>query len=213
MEFAKSEKLLFCGARDGTLILYKLSEKNIEYKKSLYLFNDEILSISINDKLNMFAVSSRDGFINLHILPSFNLVRTIYLNLNIKEEKSFLHADNIFLSNSPLACITLYISSKKIFKSYTINGEFICEIKESDDSYKIKSPIIYTNNNFQDILIYGTNDGFIKIRKFPEMTLINSVEVFPENEINMICLSPDKKYCFVWSSDKAIAILKGSDNN
>ena len=213
MEFAKSEKLLFCGTRDGTLILYKLSEKNIEYKKSLYLFNDEILSISINDKLNMFAVSSRDGFINLHILPSFNLVRTIYLNLNIKEEKSFLHADNIFLSNSPLACITIYISSKKIFKSYTINGEFICEIKESNDSYKIKSPIIYTNNNFQDILIYGTNDGFIKIRKFPEMTLINSVEVFPENEINMICLSPDKKYCFVWSSDKAIAILKGSDNN
>ena len=112
-----------------------------------------------------------------------------------------------------MACITLYISSQKIFKSYTINGEFICEVKESEDNYKLKSPLLYTNNNFQDILIYGTNNGFIKLRKFPEMTLIHSIEVFPGDEINMVSLSPDKKFCFVWSSENAIAILKNSDIN
>ena len=213
MEISKNEKFLLCGTRDGTLISYKIIEKNLEYKKSLYLFNDEIKSISINEKLNMFAVSSKDGYINLHVLPSFKLVRTIYLNLNKNDEKSILYADNIFLSNFPLACITLYISSQKIFKSYTINGEFICELKESDDNYKLKSPLLYTNNNFQDILIYGTNNGFIKLRKFPEMTLIHSIEVFPGDEINMVSLSPDKKFCFVWSSENAIAILKNSDIN
>ena len=213
MELAKSEKMLLCGTTDGTLISYKIAGKNLEYKRSLYLFNDEIISISINEKLNMFAISSKDGFINLHILPSFNLVRTIYLNVDIKEEKSFLYADNVFLSNFPLACITFYISSKKLFKSYTINGEFICQIKESDDSYKIKSHILYTNHNFQDILIYGTNDGFIKLRKFPEMSLINSIEIFPGEEINMLYLSEDKKYCFVWSSNNIIVILKDSDLN
>ena len=213
MEISKNEKFLLCGTRDGTLISYKIIEKNLEYKKSLYLFNDEIKSISINEKLNMFAVSSKDGYINLHVLPSFKLVRTIYLNLNKNDEKSILYADNIFLSNFPLACITLYISSQKIFKSYTINGEFICEVKESDDNYKLKSPLLYTNNNFQDILIYGTNNGFIKLRKFPEMTLIHSIEVFPGDEINMVSLSPDKKFCFVWSSENAIAILKNSDIN
>ena len=213
MEISKNEKFLLCGTRDGTLISYKIIEKNLEYKRSLYLFNDEIKSISINEKLNMFAVSSKDGYINLHVLPSFKLVRTIYLNLNTNGEKSILYADNIFLSNFPLACITLYISSQKIFKSYTINGEFICEVKESDDNYKLKSPLLYTNNNFQDILIYGTNNGFIKLRKFPEMTLIHSIEVFPGDEINMVSLSPDKKFCFVWSSENAIAILKNSDIN
>ena len=213
MEIPKSEKLLFCGTKDGILIYYKLNEKTLEYKRSLYLFEDEITSISINETLNMFAVSSKDGFINLHILPTFILVRTIYLNKNNKKENNILYADKIFLSSSPIACITLYISSKKIFQSFTINGEFICEINESDSSSKIKSPIVYTNNNFQDILIYGTNDGFVKIRKFPEMALINCIEVFPGNEINTISLSPDKKYCFVWGSEDAISVLKDSDIN
>ena len=217
MEISKSEKIILCGTKDGVLLSYKINGKTIEYKKSLYLFDDEILSISINENLNMFAVSSKDGFVNIHILPSFNLVRSISLNVNEKEDKdekennSILYADNIFLSSSPLACITLYITSKRLFKSYTINGEFICEVKESDESYKIKSPIVYTNNNFQDILIYGTNDGFIKIRKFPDMILINSIEIFPGNEINCICITQDKRFCYACSSDNIIALIKDSD--
>ena len=213
MEIPKSEKYILCGTKDGILFSYKLNEKTIEHKKSLYLFDDEIISISINETLNMFAVSSKDGFINLHILPSFKLVRTFCLNKNKKKENSKLYADKIFLTSSPLACITFYISSIKLFQSFTINGEFICEVNESNNSSKIKSPIVYTNNNFQDILIYGTNNGFVKIRKFPEMSLLHSIEVFPGEEINTISLSPDKKFCFVWGSQDSIAILKDSDIN
>ena len=215
MKLSKNEKFLLCGTKDGIIISYKLNEKNIEHKKSLYLFDDEITSISISENLNMFAVSSRDGFINLHILPTYKLVRTISLNKNKFEKKNneIIYADNIFLSGSPLPCLVLYISSKKLFKSYTINGELICEINETDDSSTIKSPIIYTNSNFQDILLYGTNYGLIKIRKFPEMTLINSIAVFPEKEINTISLSPDKKICCVWSSDNTIALLKEESDN
>ena len=211
MKMFKNEKLLLCGTKDGILISYEINEKNIEYKKSYFLFDDEITSISINENLHMFAVSSRDGFINLYIIPSFKLVRTIYLNSNKKEKNDLLYASHIFLSNSPLACITIYINSKRLFKSYTINGEIICDINECDDSSKIKSPIIYTNNSFQDILIYGTNDGFIKMRKFPELTLINSIKVFPDEEINTICVSPDKKHCYVWSCSNYIAVIKDSD--
>ena len=211
MKMSNNEKLLLCGTKDGILISYVINEKNIEYKKSYFLFDDEITSISINENLNMFAVSSRDGFINLYIIPSFKLVRTIYLNTNKKEKNDLLYASHIFLSNSPLACITIYINSKRLFKSYTINGEIICDINECDDSSKIKSPIIYTNNSFQDILIYGTNDGFIKMRKFPELTLINSIKVFPNEEINTICVSPDKKHCYVWSCSNSIAKIKDSD--
>ena len=209
MEITKDEKHILCGTKNGNLISYKLNEERMEYKKSLYLFDDEITSISINETLNMFAVSSKDGFINLHILPSMKLVRTIYLNKNINEKKNnILYADNIFLSSSPLACIVLYIKSKRLFKSFTINGVLISEVIETDDSSQIKSSVIYKNNNFQDILIYGTNNGFIKLRKLPEMTLIKSIEVFPKKEVNTICLSNDKKICYACSSDNIIAIIK-----
>ena len=223
MEKAKSEKFLFCGTMNGNLISYKINQKMIEFKRSLCLFDSEITSISINEKLNMFAVSSKDGFINLHILPTYNLVRTICLNYNKKNDinkvknenennNNLLYANNIFLSSSPLGCIAVYINSRRLFKSFTLNGEFICECKECDESSKIKSPIIYTNNSFQDILVYGTNDGSIKFRKFPEMSLINSIEVFPGEEINTICINPDNKLCYVWSSENIISVIKISIN-
>ena len=223
MEKAKSEKFLFCGTMNGNLISYKINQKIIEFKRSLCLFDSEITSISINEKLNMFAVSSKDGFINLYILPTYNLVRTICLNYNKKNDinkvknenennNNLLYANNIFLSSSPLGCIAVYINSRRLFKSFTLNGEFICECKECDESSKIKSPIIYTNNSFQDILVYGTNDGSIKFRKFPEMSLINSIEVFPGEEINTICINPDNKLCYVWSSENIISVIKISIN-
>jgi WD40 repeat protein len=215
MAMKRNEKMLLCGTKDGILISSKINkEKSYEYNKSYYIFDDEITSISINEKLNMFAVSSRDGFINLYIDPSFKLVRTISLNKNKKEKNELLlYADHIFLSNYPLACLTIYNNSKRLFKSYTINGEFICKINESDESSKIKCPIIYTNNSFQDILLYGTNDGFIKMRKFPEMTIVNSIPVFKGKEINSICISPDKKCCYVWSLNNVIAVIKDSELN
>ena len=219
MAMIKNEKLLFCGTKDGSLILYEV-DKKIEYKKSFYIFDDEITSISINDTLNMIAISSKDGFINLYILPTFKLVRTICLNKqdknknkNNNEKNDNLYANHIFLSNSPLASIILYNNSKRLFKSFTINGEFICEINEDNNCSRIKSPIMYTNNSFQDILLYGTDKGIIKMRKFPEMTLVNSKEIFPGEEINTICISPNKKICYVCSSDNAIAVVKDSDIN
>jgi WD40 repeat protein len=214
MAMTKDEKLLLCGTKDGILIVYNI-DKIIEYKKSFYFFDDEITSISINDNLNMISVSSKDGFVNLYTLPFFKLVRTIYLNKNNNnsEKNAISYANHIFLSSSPLASITLYNNSKRLFKSFTINGEFICEINENNICSKIKSPIIYTNNSFQDILLYGTDNGFIKMRKFPEMTLVNSIEVFHGEEINTICISLNKKTCYVWSSGNTIAVIKDSDIN
>ena len=215
IDYSSKEKTFICGSIEGNLYIYKLNNYVPEFIKGLYLFDEEITSIYINDNLNMFCVSSKDGFINLHVLPSFDLVRTIYLNKKDndkyfnKDTNSYrLFANNIFLSNFPLPCITAFINSNKLFISYTINGKLISEVNECDNSYKIKSPIIYTNHNFQDILIYGTNDGLIKLRKFPEMDLLNKIEVFPNKEINAICISPDKKYCYIWSSGNVIGVIR-----
>jgi hypothetical protein len=214
IECSKEKPLLICGNYEGILNIYEFKSNSLKFFNSLNIFEDEITSISINDTLNMFCVSSKDGFINLFIIPTLDLVRIINLNKNdnnTNKKQNMIFANNIFLSNFPLPCIVSYANSKRAFISYTINGKFINEIKENNNSYIIKSPIMYKANNFQDILIYGTNDGLIKLRKFPEMLLINSIEVFPNKMINEICISQDKKYCYVWSSGNIIAVVKAVD--
>ena len=136
-------------------------------------------------------------------------------NLNINEEndeseeEEQLYADNVFLSSSPLPCVTVYISQKRIFRTYTINGEFVGEEKEKDDedSKFIKSPIIFKNLYFQDFLIYGTDKGYVKIRAFPKMNIIGIVRA-SLNSIETLEISKDKRYCYVWSKGNEINIIK-----
>ena len=46
MEISKSEKIILCGTKDGVLLSYKINGKTIEYKKSLYLFDDDLIYIN-----------------------------------------------------------------------------------------------------------------------------------------------------------------------
>ena len=62
--------------------------------------------------------------------------------------------------------------------------------------------------NFHDFLIYGTEGGFVKIRSFPEMNLINSIKPFEGQEIKCLELSPDIRFCYIWSHKDKIAIIK-----
>ena len=270
MEISKDEKLLFCGTKDGGIIIYEIDGNHLKIKDIIYSHSDEITSISINDNLNMFASTSLDGYIMLYLLPSFQLVRAIHIsalkikkneniinnenkknndneniiNTNINENKNIEnnlneiiinnnthienniygeesfeeynenqneYADNVFISSSPLPCIVIYISSKKIFRSYTINGEFINEIEEKDNSSKILSPIIYKNLSFNEFLIYGTNNGYIKIKAFPKMNLIHSIKIYKEDcDIKALEISNDKRYCYSWGKEDRLAFI--SDN-
>ena len=115
----------------------------------------------------MFATSSLDGYIMLYILPSCQLVRSININisfkLNINAEKisdnifyefnnnlEIISADNIFLSSSPLPSIIIFISSKKMFVSYTINGGFINNIKDTKNTEKITCYKKFKSINFEE---------------------------------------------------------------
>ena len=212
MEMTKDEKTLLCGIKTGHLIIFSVDGLELEKKNNIFLHTDEITSISINDNLNMFATSSLDGYINIHILPSFDLVRSI----KISEDNIHSYANNIFLSSSPLACITAFISSKKIFRIFTINGEFIGDNQINNTTENIKCPIVFNDLYFQDYLIYGTDDGRIEIRKFPEMDLKYNKQITEGNDIISMDISPDKKFCFIWSKDNKISIitdLTGTNND
>jgi WD40 repeat protein len=234
MKMTKDEKLLICGTKVGSVIVYNVNGYNLEINDIIYSHSDEITSISIDDNLNMFATSSIDGYINLYILPSLQLVRVIHIsslkqkidnnNNNInknqfeeeifqeyKEEKC-LYADNVFLSSSPLACIAIFISNKRVFRSYSINGELIKEFEEKEVS-KINSPIVFKNMNFFDYLIYGTNKGYIQIRSFPKMELINSIVVNDTCNITTLSLSNDKKFCYTWEGSDNLSIIYNNISN
>jgi hypothetical protein len=158
----------------------------------------------------------------LYILPSCQLVRAINISLSINKlfgnqisdnfyefngDFNFIYADNIFLSSSPLPSIVIYISSKKMFVSYTINGGLISTIQETDNTEKIICSKIFKNINFEEFLIYGTNDGFVKIRSFPKMELVNSIKVYDNYSVKVLELSTDKKCCYTWGQGDEIVII------
>ena len=219
MKMTTDEKLLFCGTKYGNIIIYTVNGSNLRIKAVLYDHSDIITSISINENLNMFATTSKDGYINLYILPSFSMVRSIFLskgvdfklnfeNFEQNKKDEYIYANDIFLSSTPLPCFTIYILEKHIFKTYSINGEFIYQEEESESTGSIKCPIIFKNILFNDFLIYGTEDGFIKIRSFPDMKLINSIKPFEGQEIKALELSPDKRFCYAWSHREKIVVIK-----
>ena len=119
-----------------------------------------------------------------------------------------IYANNVFLSSSPLACVSAFISSKKIFRIFTINGEFIEDIQETNETNYIKCPIIFKDFNFQDYIIYGTDDGRVKVRSFPNLELINNIQPYGCNEIISLDISQDKKCCYLWIKENKIFVLK-----
>jgi WD40 repeat protein len=207
MAMPKNEQILICGTKLGVIIAFEVYDKNIQLKQKLFLYNDEITSISINDNLNMFASASKDGYIMLHLLPTCELVRAIKVKLINKKNVGNIFADNIFLSSSPLPVIVIYCSKRRIFKIYSINGLNINEKEEENYSKEITSFCIYNNLDFQEFLIYGTNDGYVKIRQFPDMEIKKTINVFHEEKIETLALSQDKRNCFVSGRDNKIGII------
>ena len=210
MEINSKENILLCGTNDGNLLYFNIDKNKIEFKGNKNIHTEPIISISINDNLNMFATSSKDGYIMLYTLPSFNLIRSIYIPNLFKDEAEFLYADNIFLSNHPLPCITIYISKKKIFKAFTINGNWIGDIKE-EKIENIKCGFIFSSYDFQDYLIYSSNNGFIKIRKLPELNLIHEINPLNKSKsIECLCLSKDLRFIFGWSDSNEILVISNN---
>ena len=122
-----------------------------------------------------------------------------------------LYAEHIFLASNPLPCLVFYISIKRIFKIYSINGEYISQVSEEENSGNLKCPLIFQNLNFHEFLIYGTENGFVKIRSFPDMNLISFIKPFEGQEIKTLELSPDKRFCYVWSHKDKIAVIEDSN--
>ena len=218
MEISKNEDLLICGTMYGFIVAYQIeyinNNSNIKLNliKKLYDHNSSINSISINDNLNIFATCANEENIYLYLLPTFEVFRVIKISEknfgNNYDENELLVANNVFLSNCPLPCLSIFINSKRTFKIYTINGEYIGENQETNSTNSIKCSIIFNDFTFCDYVIYGTDDGMVKIRSFPDMNLINTYSSLECYEIACLELSLDKRYCYAWSKGGDLLEIK-----
>ena len=199
MAMTKNEVYLICGSKNGSITFFKFDEVKISKEKKLFAHTDEIIYISICDKLDICASTSLDGYVNIYTIQSQTLVRSIKLD----KDKS-VYGQFVFISNCPLPSIAIYIPKISKFKSYTINGTFI---SENDEDEIIYSPKIFHTLNFEEYLIYGTENGHIKIRKFPEMDCINIINPNINKPIFKIEISSNIKYCFVWCEGNQIYII------
>ena len=66
-----------------------------------------------------------------------------------------------------------------MFNCYNINGELLDIICEENflQNKDMINPIIFTDSNFMDYLIYGTISNFLFIRKFPNMNLMYYINI------------------------------------
>ena len=124
------------------------------------------------------------------------------------EDEDDIYADNVFLSSSPLPCVTVYTSKIKLFITMTLNGEFVSEKKEENNSTYITCSKIIKSLTSQEFLIYGTDNGYIKIRRFPDMKFIgDNIKITNGDPIETLAVSEDNKYCFAWSKGNEIYVI------
>ncbi len=222
MKIDLSETFVICASKMGVIYIFIIDNSNkgewIIYKK-IYDYQNEITSISINENLNIFAVSDKDGYINLYTLPacklfnSYKINDTIFpndLNLsNANYSRSMLnpflfipvniHANHVIISQSPLPCLIVYIESRKSLIIFSINFHFIKEVKLG---YEIVPNGIKKYNDY-----FGKDYLFIynQIKKV--------IEVYDIFDMNIVARSQEINHVFVdfdfsKEMDHALIIVK-----
>ena len=177
-----------------------------------------IKSISINSDLNLFSDCSYDNYAHIYSLPQCEKINSIFIKDN------FFNANYIFLSSQPLASITLYSNELCKFNCYNINGNNL-NVEQNDkdlyDELEIKncnetmiSPVIFTDSNFTDYLLYVFGYKFILLRKFPMMDTIFKIYFDKDELISLVNISFCKEYIYaVDNNAKKIYVIKHQKNN
>ena len=105
-----------------------------------------------------------------------------------------------------MASIILYSNINNTFKCYNINGHDL-EVKQSDKIYnntqkiisvddeEMISPIVFTDYQFIDFLLYIFGNHFIILRKMPSMETVFRIDI-KNTFLSIINISLCKKYIY-----------------
>jgi hypothetical protein len=123
-----------------------------------------------NNKINIIASISNDKTCNVYTYPLFRMVTVIK-----HHNDSSIQFDYVFISSNPLACVVLYSKSEMMFYVYSLNGKFI---KQERNKYKVLfNPKVVCDSYQRDVLVFGTNDGCLVMRRLPLLDGGNVLEL------------------------------------
>ena len=188
-----NEFFVICGNILGTIFIYTINQvdkTDWNLYKTIYDHFSPITSISINEKLNIFATCSKSGYCMIYTLPNCKLVNSYKLQNIIDNNNNFNSNENLTLyayisliSSSPLPCIIFYFKLKNSLAVLSINGHFICE-KIIDFDINTNEIKIFNDNQFIDyLLIYNKKN--------------DSINIFNIIDLNIIMTFPIKNYSFI----------------
>ena len=151
----RNDDVEIIGYKTGKVEVYNKKDDGKEKISEFFDHNDEVIHINYNQRLNMLCTTSKDGYLNVYILP--NKLITVVKNPN--DNSYFSYG---FLCSNPFpAIIAIEEESYDIF-SYSINGFKLKKAKlitllELNDTNKNLWITAYFNEeggNFKDRLIF-----------------------------------------------------------
>ena len=191
-----NEKYMILGNTIGNIAIYNIDLENdkCELYKKIFNLLSPISDINISNDLNLFAISTLDGFVNLYTWPLCKLVRSIKAPID-KDNNGKINY--VFLSESSLPSIIMVIEDEKkcdIF-SYSINGSFLKSVTEEKDmSYPIKLKDI---NSYEYLVYYSNSD--IKIINLPSLTIEFSIK--SNSKVVYLCINDDLTAIYTYNED------------
>ena len=123
---------------------------NNNLESEIYENIEEIVYLDYNKRLNMFIISSNDGYLYLYILPG--------KLINVIKHPTKNHFFNyVFLSSNPFPSIIAFDKIDNTFYSYSINGNFIYQ-KDLFQIINLKDD----NSNINICPIFDMENGIYK---------------------------------------------------
>ena len=155
MKMDESETFLICANKIGSIFIYLVNRENkLEWNLTKVIQDNqkEITSLDLNENLNIFITTDKEGYINLYTFPQCKLFNSYKINenqlptsnipndnshnnstsvsrsesnINIITSQNDLYVDTAIISQSPLPSLIFYIPSKKCLCVFSINFHFI----------------------------------------------------------------------------------------
>ena len=181
MKMDLSETFVICVNKIGTIYIFIIDKENKTdwtLQKIIQDNHTEITSIELNENLNIFATSDKEGYINLYTIPTGKLFNSYKLkenifprinynrsdsNFNIQTISNSLYADHIIIFESPLPSLIFYIKSRSSLCVFSINFHFIKEVNLGYEIVPngIKKYSDYFSKNY--LFIYNEKEKIIEV--------------------------------------------------
>ena len=232
MKMDESETFLICANKIGNVFIFVNKQDKIEWSMYKIISDNEkeITSLDLNENLNIFITSDKEGYNNVYTFPQCKLFNSFKIklnevqlpinnnqndtnnssiasrsesNMNINISQNELYADIVIISNLPLPTLIFYIRLKKCLCVYSINFHLITTKYGFD---LVQNGIRKYSDYFQKdyLFIFNKKENTIDIYDTINLNLILRSSKFEYNFID---------FCFCKEMENALIMVRTSEED